>query len=465
MWLLSLLIGTCLMAPALAVPGPVAVARATAALSNAFVGDALSMPAHWFYSVGDIVRTFSRLTTFQDAPKVHPGAIMSLHSTRAGGRGAQGGPGKEIVGDVILKGRRQFWGGRSNHYHHGMKVRGGGAGGGGGPSPPLPCRRLFAAPSSPRTRRDGTMHCRSRSFIALHTAYRDRRPPPAPVRSYRVPEHPPTPLDHPSGPQAGENTLNLHVARLLMRSLARHSAYVRDAWLQEYIEFMTTEGSHPDTYAESYHRGFFANLEAGKPPHECGAVTHDTASIGGLVTCVPLALRELLATGGDVAAVQATVREHLATTHPDEGLYRVADSFVSLTSALLFRGDDAPPARATIAAHAEALFGLDLPKLVAAVGPDGDDTRVVGGQFSPACYITDSYPSVLFLAFKYHDSPDAALEANANAGGDNCHRGAVLGALVGLSSGRQAALAPQLADARAIGEEVSALLKSVPSLS
>ena len=37
---------------------------------------------------------------------------------------------------------------------------------------------------------------------------------------------------------------------------------------------MTAEPpQHPDTYAESYHRGFFANLDQGRPAHKCGAVT------------------------------------------------------------------------------------------------------------------------------------------------------------------------------------------------
>lgn len=51
---------------------------------------------------------------------------------------------------------------------------------------------------------------------------------------------------------------------------------------------------YPDTYAESYHRGFFANLAKGRLPEKCGAVTHDTASVGGLVTVAPIAIAELL---------------------------------------------------------------------------------------------------------------------------------------------------------------------------
>jgi len=50
-----------------------------------------------------------------------------------------------------------------------------------------------------------------------------------------------------------------------------------------------------------------------------------------------------------------------------------------------------------------------------------------GGRYSTACYITDSWPSILYLAYKYADDLQAALLANTNLGGDNVHRGAVLG--------------------------------------
>ena len=34
------------------------IERAKAALKNAFVGDALAMPVHWFYNPADIYKTF-----------------------------------------------------------------------------------------------------------------------------------------------------------------------------------------------------------------------------------------------------------------------------------------------------------------------------------------------------------------------------------------------------------------------
>lgn len=43
--------------------------------------------------------------------------------------------------------------------------------------------------------------------------------------------------------------------------------------------------SHNDTYAESFHRDFFANWAKGVPPERCalGTEGHNTAQIGGFV--------------------------------------------------------------------------------------------------------------------------------------------------------------------------------------
>jgi len=62
---------------------------------------------------------------------------------------------------------------------------------------------------------------------------------------------------------------------------------------------------------------------------------------------------------------------------------------------------------------------------------------VVGGKYSTACYITDSWPSVCYLAAKYFDDPAKALLVNTNLGGENAHRGSVLGTIVGAASAEQ----------------------------
>ncbi|WP_244150332.1 ADP-ribosylglycohydrolase family protein [Desulfomicrobium norvegicum] len=362
-------------------PAPsVSLQRASAALASLFVGDALAMPVHWYYNTADIERAFpGGIKDLEAAPEFHPSSIMSLHSTRRGGRSGQdqGQPGSpEIIGSVILKDRRHLWGQANRHYHHGM--------------------------------------------------------------------------------QAGDNTLNAHCARVLMRSIIENDGrYSRDHFLQSYIEFMTADPPrHRDTYAESYHRGFFANLVAGKPPHKCGARTHDTPSMGGLVTIGPLAISELLQ-GTALTTVQATCREHLFLTHPDETLGRICDGYVALVAGLLLRDADEAPDRHLLEA-ARTTMGLDLAQMAERARTDRE---IVGGRYSTACYISDSWPSLLFLAFKYRTDLKAALLANTNLGGENAHRGAVLGGIVGLSCGMTVDdWFARLVDHQAIQAEMAALL-------
>jgi len=123
------------------------------------------------------------------------------------------------------------------------------------------------------------------------------------------------------GLRSGDNTLNLLCARVLLRSMNTIGRYHSGHFLQEYITFMTTSGTHNDTYAESYHRDFFANHARGVPPEHCaGEESHDTPSIGGLVTLPPVILATLLADDSD--AVERIVLEHLRLTHRSEKLDR-----------------------------------------------------------------------------------------------------------------------------------------------
>lgn len=71
------------------------------------------------------------------------------------------------------------------------------------------------------------------------------------------------------GMGAGDNTLNALCLRELARTIATERGYSPAAFLTAYVRFMTTPGSHDDTYAETFHRMFFLNYAAGRPPSEC----------------------------------------------------------------------------------------------------------------------------------------------------------------------------------------------------
>lgn len=229
---------------------------------------------------------------------------------------------------------------------------------------------------------------------------------------------------------AGENTLNLHCMRVLIRSIAKNNKqYDATHFLRDYIQFMTADTpQHTDTYAEAYHRTFFTNLAKGIPPEQAATRTEDSASIGGLVGIAPIALTALLQTR-DLLCTQSLCRTHLFLTHPDEHLAVICDAYVALIDALLFR--DKEDVRTLIAATATQSAGIDAPLLAQQYQDDND---VVGKLFSRACPINDSWPSLLYLAWKYCDNPLEALIVNTNLGGDNCHRGAILGVILGLAT-------------------------------
>jgi ADP-ribosyl-[dinitrogen reductase] hydrolase len=65
---------------------------------------------------------------------------------------------------------------------------------------------------------------------------------------------------------------------------------------------------------------------------------------------------------------------------------------------------------------------------------DFPDRTVVGRHLSSACYLPESFTASLYLAWKYADDFTAGIIGNADCGGDNCHRGAVVGALLGAAN-------------------------------
>lgn len=316
------------------------------------VGDALAMPAHWYYDIAALRRDLGVITDYQAPKDYHPNSILSLASTGGAGRGTQEG---DVVGSVILHTKKHLWCEHNRHYHQGLR--------------------------------------------------------------------------------SGDNTLNLLCARLLLRTMNQTGSYDPAAFMDAYISFMTTPGSHNDTYAESYHRQFFANYARGLPPERCaGAENHDTASIGGLVTLPPVIIAALRA--DDPNAVDAAVLTHLRLTHRSAKLERYALAFGRLLTSIL--REPKTQIGAALSAAAQSL-GFPLGKVVERVKHDRlSDLHVIGRVLSPACYIDQSLPAVLYLLARYEGDFEAALVANTNVGGDNCHRGTILGALMGAAYGFQA---------------------------
>lgn len=223
-----------------------------------------------------------------------------------------------------------------------------------------------------------------------------------------------------AGLSAGENTLNLTLAQVLLQQLVEEGTYDADRYLETYLPFMLTPGRHRDVYIEEYHRGFFQNYARGKQPRRCGV---DDNHIGGLVPVGVL----VAALHADLACVRAHVKEHIGLTHQNEGVLRAADCLATM----LWRVVHGDSLKSVLKEEASDFFSARKSDRRLS----RSDAEVLEREFSTACYIEKAFPASLYLSWKYADDFAAGLVSNTNLGGDNCHRGAVMGALLGAANG------------------------------
>lgn len=222
--------------------------------------------------------------------------------------------------------------------------------------------------------------------------------------------------------EAGENTLNFRLARELFSFVRERGGYDPDAWLECYIGRMLEAGWHRDTYVEECHRGFFTKYSEGRAARKCGIRDEH---IGGLAT-VPALVGAL--EGMPREELRKVVKLHVSLTHEHPNVLRAADALVRLLWEVAV---ESAPLREAIRSQA----GDWISGNKADAWSSQPDERVIGQRFSPACYIAEAMPASLYLAWKYHEDFEAGVVANAMVGGDNCHRGAVVGALLGTACG------------------------------
>lgn len=220
--------------------------------------------------------------------------------------------------------------------------------------------------------------------------------------------------------QAGENTLEAQLVRLLLRTMAEKTDFTFDNFRNAYIKFMTTPGSHNDTYASTAHRMFFANYVKKIDPQLCPDNDgHNVDAIDALTLAVPIILKN--------------------SDLPKEQLYKLVNECISVTRKTTKLQ---PYSMALTDILVDVLNGADLRSAIDSVDHRLFNTSIKSTANGPdpmaACYIDSSFPALLHFAYKYADSPEQAILANANAGGENVARGSLLGALIGAAHGPQA---------------------------
>ena len=145
------------------------------------------------------------------------------------------------------------------------------------------------------------------------------------------------------------------------------------------------------------------------------------------MTPTPFLLAALDAIGErSPAADLPLVEAHLALTHHGQPVARAGRALTKMLHAVA----DGLPLREAIAEHATEWASegqLDTWSRL-------EDRTVVGRHLTTACYLPDSFTASLYLAWKYHDDFSAGVIANARCGGDNAHRGVVVGSLLAAAN-------------------------------
>ncbi|XP_032412195.1 uncharacterized protein LOC116715691 [Xiphophorus hellerii] len=259
------------------------------------------------------------------------------------------------------------------------------------------------------------------------------------------------------GLQAGDNTLNilcsLRAARTIVsgRFADVSQPEVRAAVLSDYVRFLTTPGSHADTYAESFHRSFFADWQDGRPtsPSEVLKFAEERSkqmmssrfpdSQLDAIGCLPMILPFVLlsASANEDEAVSAAV-EFVKLTHP----HPKAPEYVTIYSRALHAvlGGASVRQQAEFALkRLEAWDACQTYSRKAARFPASSEERLKVHQSAVsylglACYNRGALSSLFYLAYEFHDDPKGGILANTNCGGENCNRGSALGALLGAGA-------------------------------
>jgi len=129
----------------------------------------------------------------------------------------------------------------------------------------------------------------------------------------------------------------------------------------------------------------------------------------------------------DEDALRTTVKKHVSLTHRHA---RVLDAADVLTR-LLVRLADKTDLEKALSEVATGWVSLDQFQRWST----HPDREIVGKVLSPACYIGEAFSGALYLAWKHQHDFSAGVCAIAAVGRDNCHRGVVVGAILGTIHG------------------------------
>ncbi|MEO0999447.1 MAG: ADP-ribosylglycohydrolase family protein [Pseudomonadota bacterium] len=381
-------------------PRPDRAARIANALWGLFIGDALAMPAHWFYNRENLRAAFDGgVTGYEDARHPHPEAFMLGMTYQPDLEGAAR---LSRPYDILHENARFY---RTNYA-------------------------TFEFDLSAREGEHGNATAAAPERYHYH-----------------------------HGLKAGEMTVNAQLVRVLMRSVVEAGRYDPVAFLETMVAHMTTPGRNHDPYTEVFLRRWFERWTAGAPITQAAVTQREVWSVGshgGMPRPMLVAMM-----GADAYEGIGHALEHQVLTHRSETLAGSLAMLIPVLHALLEGAEPLATLRALAArVRLPAIRGADLfARYREAQGPNNipdremyeihtrleeapmdldalhamGDEAVVRTLISTACYTEHGLPMMLFHATLHGCDMEATLLANANAGGDNVNRALPLGLLLGAA--------------------------------
>lgn len=371
--------------------------RTRNALWGLFIGDALAMPAHWYYNLDNIQKDFSGgIRNYQNALHPHPESFMVGMTYFPNTEG-------KLAYDILGRHKRFY---KTNYSELSINL-------------------------SDQEHEHGNA---------------------TPKLSERYHYH--------HNLKAGENTLGAHLVRILMRSIIENGKYVDTHFINDFIAYMTSDISK-DPYIEIYIRRYFENYTKGNSPLNAAELQSNTWSIGshgGVIR--PLVLSLLYANPFESLGVAI---EHQNLTHRSQNVAATLCVLVPLLNELT-TNEEALEAffKASQKLHLPEIKGEELFDLYKKYNGPGNipkemmfdlhtsfkkgtfdlktfmedhrNKKVIRTLLSTACYTEHGVPLLLYLAVKNNLDLKSSLLANVNAGGDNVHRGMIMGLLLGAAS-------------------------------
>ena len=372
------------------------------ALWGVFIADAMAMPVHWYYQRKYIKEGFNGgITKYEDAPHPHPESFMvgiSYHPNIA--KAQELGRPFDIVHEHI-----RFYDTNYNDLDIKLSVHEG--------------------------EHKNAMPKKSERYHYHHDL------------------------------KAGENTLGANLIRVLIRSIIKEGQYKQEVFIEDFINYLTTPGLNKDPYTEVYIRAWFENFSNGIPPHACAQEQRDVWSIGsngGVIRPLVLAI-----TSKSTFQALGVALQHQQITHRSDNVSSALCVLVPLLHTLLEKEEPISTLKEfATKVQLTKISGAELSKTYAEHNGPGnipkdamwkihtefsskhldledllknyDEDEVLGSVFTTGCYPEQSLPVLMYLLYKNKFDFKASILANDNAGGDNVHRGIILGLLAGAAN-------------------------------